>query len=100
MGSNPAGRAKLSSVRTGDMVNGPYLRHRQQPRAERVVEGLQSLLFQVEVAEIVMHEAYDPDAVVDLLDADTLTGQHVREVDALAVHADASAGGDHDFAVV
>jgi hypothetical protein len=31
---------------------------------------LQGLLLQVDVAEIVMHEAYDPDAVVDLLDAD------------------------------
>jgi hypothetical protein len=30
---------------------------------------LQGLLLQVDVAEIVMHEAYDPDAVVDFLDA-------------------------------
>ena len=25
-----------------------------------------------------MHEAYDPDAFVDLLDADALTGKHVE----------------------
>ena len=57
-------------------------------------------MLQVDVAEIVMHEAYDPDAVVDLLDADTLTGKHVGEVDPFAVHADATAGCDHDLTVV
>ena len=33
------------------------LRHREQPRVERVVQGLQGFLFQVDVAEIVVHEA-------------------------------------------
>jgi hypothetical protein len=37
---------------------------------------LQCLLLQVDVAEIVLHEPYDPDAVIDLLDADALTGQN------------------------
>jgi len=32
-----------------------------------VVEALQGLLFQGDVAKIVMHEAYDPDACMDLL---------------------------------
>jgi hypothetical protein len=33
---------------------------------------LQGLLLQVDVAEIVLRKAYDPDAVVDFLDADAL----------------------------
>ena len=32
----------------------PYLRHRRQPRTERVVQRLQSLLLQVDVAQIVV----------------------------------------------
>ena len=55
---------------------------------------MQGFLLQVDVAEIVLHEAYDPDAIVDLLDADALTGQHAGDVDLLAVHADATASGD------
>jgi hypothetical protein len=35
--------------------------------AERVVEGLQGLLLQVDIAEIVVHNAHQRDAVVDLL---------------------------------
>jgi hypothetical protein len=37
---------------------------------------LQGFLFQVEVSEIVAHEAGEPNAVVDFLDAELLTGQH------------------------
>ena len=39
-------------------------------------------------------------AVVDLLDAEALTGEHGRDVDFLAMHADAAAGRDEDVAVV
>jgi hypothetical protein len=61
---------------------------------------LQGLLLQVDVAKIVMHEAYDPDAVVDFLDADALAGQRVRDADLLAVHADATASGHQGIAIV
>jgi hypothetical protein len=44
---------------------------------------------QVDVATIVLHEAYDPNAFVDFLDAHALTGQAGRDVDALAVDVDA-----------
>jgi hypothetical protein len=36
---------------------------------------LQGFLLQVDVAKIVVHEAHDPDAFVDLLDTDALTGR-------------------------
>ena len=42
----------------------------------------------------------DRNAVVDLLDADALSGEGDREVDLLAIDADATAGGDEDVAVV
>ena len=53
--------------RSGDIGDGLL-------RAEWVVEGLQGLLLQVEVSEIVMHEADEPNAVVDFLDAELLAG--------------------------
>src|SRR5215468_12011594 len=77
--------------RTGDIGNGLH--------AEWVVEGLQGLLLQVEVSEIVMHEADEPNAVVDFLDAELLAGQHGRDVDLLAMQAEPSAGRDDDIAV-
>jgi len=35
---------------------------------------LQGFLLQVEVAEIIVHEAGEPNAVIDLLDAESLPG--------------------------
>jgi len=42
----------------------------------------------------------EPNAVVDFLDAEALAGEYMRDVDAVAVHADATAMGDQDLAVV
>jgi hypothetical protein len=61
---------------------------------------LQGLLLQVEVAKIVVHEACEPNALVDFLDAESLAGQDGRDVDPLAMQAEASAGGDEDVAVM
>jgi hypothetical protein len=36
-------------------------------RAERVVEGLQRSLLQVDIAEIIVHEADEPNAVINFL---------------------------------
>ena len=57
-------------------------------------------MLQVEVSEIVVGEADEPDAVVDFLDSETLACEHAGDVDLLAMQADASAGGDQDVAVV
>ena len=62
--------------------------------------GCKDLLFEIDEAEIVVHEADDPNAVVDFLDAQALSGQQGRDVDALSMHADAATGGDEDVAVV
>src|SRR5215472_13678280 len=64
-------KARLASghrARTGNMGD--------RDRAEWVVEGLQGLLLQVEISEIVMHEADEPDPLVDFLDAELLARQH------------------------
>ena len=47
-----------------------------------------------------MHEGDEPDAVVDLFDADFLAGEDGREVHLLALVADPSASGDGDGLVV
>ena len=62
--------------------------------------GCKGSLLQIDVSEIVAHEADDPNAVVELLDADALAGEHGRDIDLLSMHADAAAGGDEDVAVV
>jgi hypothetical protein len=61
---------------------------------------LQGLLLQIEVSEIVVAEADEPDAVVDFLDAKALACEHGGDVDLLAMQADAAAGGDENVAVV
>jgi hypothetical protein len=45
-----------------------------------VVEWLQGFLLQIDEAEIVAHEADDPNAFVDLLDAEPLAGKDGGEV--------------------
>jgi hypothetical protein len=61
---------------------------------------LQGSLLQVDVSEIIGHEADEPNAVVGFLDSEPLSGEDGGDVDLLAVQADASAGGDEDVAVV
>ena len=39
---------------------------------------MQGFLFEIDEADIVMHEADDPNAVVDLLDAEALTASTVE----------------------
>ena len=54
----------------------------------------------VDKAEIVAHEADDPNTLVDLLDAEALAGEDGFDVHPFAMHANAAAGGDEDVAVV
>jgi len=61
---------------------------------------LQGFLLQVEISQIIVHEADEPNAVVDLLDAESLTSQHGGDVDPLAMQAEPSAGGDENVAVM
>jgi len=47
-----------------------------------------------------VHEAGEPNAVVDFLDAEPLAGQHGGDVDPLAMQAEAAASGDDDVPIV
>jgi hypothetical protein len=48
---------------------------------------LQGFLLQVEVSQIMVHEAGEPNTVVDFLDAELLSSQHGGEVDPFAMQA-------------
>jgi hypothetical protein len=61
---------------------------------------LQGFLLQVEISQIIVHEACEPNAVVDFLDAELLAGQDGRDIDPLAMQAESSAGGDDDVAIM
>jgi hypothetical protein len=63
-------------VRPGDIGNTLYRRDRLHIRSERVVDGLQGSLLEVNVSEVIVHEGDEPDSVIDLLDSDPLTGEH------------------------
>src|ERR1700747_848507 len=83
---------RLSKRRASDMGD--------NPRAERIVERLQGLLLQVDIAQIIIHEADEPNALVDLLEAKRLTGKNHGDVDLLAVQANAPASRDENFAIM
>jgi len=57
---------------------------------------LQGFLLQVEVSKIIVHEADEPNAVVDFLDAEFLAGEQLTEIDLLPIGADAAAGRHGD----
>ena len=50
----------------------------------------------VEVGQIIIHEANEPNEVADLFDADALAGEDGAEIDFLAIEADSAACGDGD----
>ncbi|HJN43180.1 MAG TPA: hypothetical protein QF572_03235 [Vicinamibacterales bacterium] len=54
----------------------------------------------IEVSEIVVHEADEPDVVAYLFDPDFLAGEHGAEVDLLAVVTDATLVDDGGRPVV
>jgi hypothetical protein len=61
---------------------------------------LQSSLLQVDIAQIIVDEADEPNSLVDLLDAEALSGKDGGDINFLSVQADAAAGGDEDVSVV
>ncbi len=50
-----------------------------------VFKGLQSFFLQIDVAEIALHKADQPNTFFDLLDTDSLTSKDRAEVDFFAV---------------
>ena len=61
---------------------------------------MQGSLLQVDIAQIIVDEADEPNSLVDFLDAEPLSGQDGGDVDFLSIDADTAAGGDEDVAVM
>jgi len=61
---------------------------------------LQGLLLQIDITEIIVHKADQPDTVVDLFDTHSLTCERGTEIDFLFVDADSSAAGDQSCPIV
>jgi hypothetical protein len=57
-------------------------------------------LLQVALPKIMVHEADEPNAPVDFLDAELSACQHGGDVDPLAMQAEPTACGDDDVAIV
>ena len=64
------------------------------------VDRLEPAHLVVKIAQIVLHEGDEPDALADLRDADVLAGKHVTEIDLPAMEADAAAVGHGERRVV
>src|ERR1700724_3916685 len=82
------------------MGDTPYLRHRKLFWAERIFERFEHASLQIEVSQIIIHKAHQPDIVVDFFDADRLAGKDLAEINFLATETDAPASGDHDSFIV
>src|SRR5215467_14934457 len=107
LSSGPGGRRFKSSlpdqsfhVRSGDIGNRTFRRHRLHFWPEGVLQGLQSFLLQINIAKIVIHKTNQPDTIFNFLDTDSLASKGYAEVDLLVVEAKAPAAGDYDGAVV
>jgi hypothetical protein len=61
---------------------------------------LQGLLLQIDITEIIVHKADQPDTVVDLFDTHSLTRERGTEIDFLFVDADSSAAGNQSGPIV
>jgi len=69
-------------------------------RAERIFNGFEHSSIEIEVTQIIIHKADEPDIVVNFFDADSLAGKDRAEVDFFVAETDAAAAGDHDGLVV
>jgi hypothetical protein len=64
------------------------------------VQGLQGLFLQIDITEIVVHKSHQPDAIVDLLNADSLTRQRSAEIYFLSENANSPTVGNQSGAIV
>src|SRR5437763_429688 len=88
------------SVRPGDIGDRSYRRHRLHFWAKRVVEKLQSFFLQVDVAEIVVHKANQPNTFFGFFDPHGLSGEDRAEINFFAVQTNTPTVGDVDGLVV
>src|SRR3984893_9167979 len=99
-GSNPFAPTISFMVRPGHIGYRSYRTHRLHFWAKRVSERLQSFFLQIDVAQIVIHKADQPNTFFDLLDTNSLPREDRAEINFFAVETDTSAVGDVNGAVV
>src|SRR5437762_3840589 len=73
------------------MGYGLYRGHRYHFWSEGICKGFEPASLVVEVSEIVIDKADEPNPLVGLLDTDGLAGEHLAEIDLLPIEADAAA---------
>ena len=67
-GSTPSLATIIPNVRSGDIGNRTFRRHRLHFWPEGVLQGLQGFFLQINITEIVIHKTDQPDAVIDFFD--------------------------------
>ena len=82
-GSNPFAPTISPRVRPGHIGYTSYRRHRLHFWAKRVVERLQSFFLQIDVAEIVLHKANQPNTFFDVFDPQGLSCEDRAEINFL-----------------
>jgi hypothetical protein len=61
---------------------------------------LQGLLLPIDITEIIVHKADQPETVVDFFDAHRLTGERSAEIDFLAENTNSPAASDQRGSIV
>src|SRR5579864_2498334 len=74
-GSIPAPPTNITDVRSGDIGNRTFRRHRLHFWPEGVLQGLQSFFLQINITEIVIHKTDQPDSILDFLHTNGLAGE-------------------------
>ena len=82
------------------MTSTNRLRRPPQFRPETVCKGFGPAGLIVEVSEIIVQKADEPNSIVGLFDSDGLAGEDLAEIDFVPVEADAAAGRDGDSLVM
>jgi len=62
--------------------------------AEGIFERFDHSSLQIEVSQIIIHKAHQPDIVLNFFDAHGLTGKDLTEINFLATQTDVPATGD------
>jgi hypothetical protein len=68
-------------VQTGHIGNSTYRRHGLHFWAERVAQRLQFSFLEIEVAQIIVHKADQPDSFLDFFQSHGLIGEHRAQID-------------------
>src|SRR5690349_6224624 len=87
-------------VLSGHMGDSSFRAHRYHFRPEGIVDRFEPACLVIEIAQVILHEADQPNAVPDLGDADVLSGEGVTEIHFPALETNATTRCDGNGRVV